>query len=135
MFHYWIQKYDYSVTETKEVSLQEAIQAFHQVDWEQELYAFHHDEPEEGKNCPPGIGFHTGFDVDPSATLLHICPIDDAQVMFTFHYPYTKKVLWLFPRQYRKVHAVASYPIDQVDALIELFFQQADNEIQSIPTR
>lgn len=72
-FSYWIQKHDYSSGNTRDVTVQEAVEVYVGFDWQHELAAY--DENAEDRNCPPGIGFHNGFDgSNPEAMLLHICP-------------------------------------------------------------
>ena len=83
-FAYWIQKHDYSAEDTSDVTVEQAVAAYLEFDWRPELAAY--DETDEGRNCPPGIGIHNGYDgSNPEAMLLHICPRDETTVFFNFH--------------------------------------------------
>ncbi|MDB4444228.1 hypothetical protein N9174_02700 [bacterium] len=121
MFSYWLQKHDYESEETENVSLNQAISAFNDFDWDGELNA-NTDKPENGGDCPPGIGYHNGFGSKSDGMLLHICPIDSETIFFNFHYSVSKRFLGLVPYRADKIHYVARYRRNKVDELIRYLF-------------
>lgn len=127
-YHYWIQRYDYSSKEFKNISLKQAIMAFNDYDWEKELSSF--QEGSGGKDCPPGIGIHNDYDgVKKRGKLLHICPNDKAGVFFNFHYFTYERSLFILKSKKENIHYVKDYPKNRVPELIKLFF---DNKIHKI---
>lgn len=57
MVTFWIQHADFSTTDGRPVSVDEAIRAFSGHDWESELTAAHKRSLSGADTCPPGIGF------------------------------------------------------------------------------
>ncbi len=131
MFSLWIQKHDYSTEDTENVSLNQAISAFNDFDWESELKSIT-DTPENDEDCSPGIGYHNGFGSNSDGMLLHICPIDADTIFFNFHYPMFRKFLGLVPYRIKKVHYVATYPRNKVEALIRYLFNGQIERILNI---
>lgn len=72
MVTFWIQHADFSTTDGRPVSVDEAIRAFSGHDWEAELAAAHKRSLSGAETCPPGIGFVPADAA--SDILLHICP-------------------------------------------------------------
>ena len=120
-FSYWIQKHDFSAEDFSDVTVQEAIEAYVRFDWQRELAAY--DENAEDRSCPPGIGFHNGFDGNnPEAMLLHICPKDAATVFFNFHRRSQKRILGLWRTTSDDVRYAESVAGALVPDLIRSFF-------------
>ena len=132
MFRYWIQSHDYSSTpEVEKVSLAQAIRAFQEHDWQRELDAY--DEADDARNCPPGIGYHDGYDgTVPKGRLLHICLKDPATVFFNFHYTETGKLLGLIPTAGEAIHYVGAFERSRVPELLRLFFEDRTEDILKI---
>lgn len=120
-FYYWIQKTDYTTEEEELSGLEEALAIYRDTDWA--TLVADYDEDDGEKNCPPGIGFHNGFDEgNRDAGLLHICPYDDKTVYFNFNYPVDRKFLWLFTVKGLEFYERDNLPVDRVEELIRLFF-------------
>lgn len=131
---YWIQRHDYSAQDFPEATADEAAAAFSGFDWAGELAAA---GPEQGRDCPPGIGFHNGFGeaANPDPMLLHICPNDADSVLFHFHHD-RHETRWLFgllKGTAERIHTVQDYPTRRVPDLIRLFFKGRTDEILAIP--
>jgi hypothetical protein len=121
MFSFWIQKHDYSSIEKADVSENEAINAFKNFDWENELKSFA-DDPALGKDCPAGIGIHNGFGQNKNAVLIHICPKDKDSVFFNFHYHKKRKFIGLFPYFTEEIKYAESFQFENVPELIHAAF-------------
>lgn len=135
MFHYWIQRHDYSIArEEHKVSLRDAIEAFENFDWGSELAIFNEDDVE--RNCPPGIGFHNGYERSSAGTmLLHICLKDADTVFFSFHHSLSvdKKMFGLLKDVKEDVNQVADFPRDKAPELIRWFFTGRTDWIVETP--
>ncbi len=120
-FSYWIQRHDYSSEDVSNVTVQEAIAAYARFDWQRELAAY--DENSEDRSCPPGIGFHNGFDGQSTeAMLLHICPKDATTVFLNFHRRSQKRFLGFWHTTNDDVRYAESVAGALVPDLIQDFF-------------
>lgn len=120
-FSYWIQRHDYSSEGVNDVTAQQAIEAYARFDWRRELAAY--DEDAEDRDCPPGIGFHNGYDGDnPEAMLLHICPKDAATVFLFFQRRSQKRVLGLWNVEIEDERYADTVAGTLVPGLIRSFF-------------
>jgi hypothetical protein len=127
-YHYWIQRYDFSSQEYKNVSAEKAINAFNEFDWDTELS--HQNKSDESESCPSGIGIHNGYgEAKPNQSLLHICPIDKNNVFFNLHYPVSKKLLGFIPYVKEEIYYAKNVPKIIIPELIRLFFRKNYREI------
>lgn len=135
MYSYWIEKHDYSMAaEAKDVSLRDALEAFESYDWDSELTAFDRNDPHG--NCPPGIGYHDGYDgKTPGTMLLHICPRDGQTVFFNLIHSVKieKRLLGLLNNVEQEEHCVADFPRQRVPELVRWFLTGRTDWILDIP--
>lgn len=131
---YWIQRHDYTSQDFPAVDLDGAVAAFRDYGWAAELAA---GGPEDGRNCPSGMGIHNGFgDLDnDDPRLLHICPFNETSVFFHLHYDRreTKRLFGLLTGRNQRDHYVETYPLEDVPHLIRLFYQGRLDDILAIP--
>lgn len=135
MFGFWIQRHDYSISrEEKKASLRDAVEAFENHNWDRELAAFVEGDTEW--NCPPGIGYHNGYDRNvPGTMLLHICPKDADTVFFSFHHTLSvdRKMFGLLKDVKEEVKHVAEFPRDRMPELIRWLFTGRTDWILETP--
>ena len=130
-YHYWIQKHDYSLEEFNNVTINQTIKAFIDYDWRSELASY--IERSGDKDCPPGIGIHDGFDdTNIKGELLHICPYNETEVFFNYHYYTSEKILIFFKTNKDNIHYVKSYSKVKVPELIAFFFNNKRHKILEI---
>lgn len=120
-FSYWIQRHDYSSEDFSDVTAEEAVMAYAAFDWRRELDAF--DPYDEDRDCPPGIGFHNGFDgSNPEAQLLHICPMNARTVFLHFHRRSQRRSRWFGEASVEDVRHAECVGGTLVPGLIRSFF-------------
>ncbi|MDJ0609742.1 MAG: hypothetical protein QNJ67_12265 [Kiloniellales bacterium] len=120
-FSYWIQRHDYSAENFGDVTADEAIRAYADYDWGSELAAY--DEDSDDRDCPPGIGFHNGYDgSNPEGMLLHICPLDATTVFLNFQRKTARRLLGVFPVMVDDVHYAEAVQAVLVPDLIRSLF-------------
>ena len=121
MINYDIQKNDFSIIEIKNVSLEQVLSAFDDINWEYELSLVNENDDE--KNCPPCIYIHH------EDSMLHIVPYDENNFFFIFNYSYKTKTFGIFPSTKNEYHQVDQYKLEDIHSLIELFVSDDKNEI------
>lgn len=130
-YSYWIQRYDYSSHDFGIASVEEAIEAFNEFDWNLELSL--RIEGSGDKDCPSGIGINTGYKKNKSKKfLLHICPENQNNIFFNLHYPVLKKYFGFIPYIKEEVYYANKIPKSKVPEIIRLFYKENFKEIIKI---
>lgn len=123
----WIQKADYTTDECDDVTLDEALRMFTELDWSAELANV--DADSDGKrDCPPGIGISNSMDLTkPGSRLIHICPNDEATCFINHHVTSPRRLLLVLP-PWQVVRDHRDFPMADIPNLIRLFFENREGE-------
>jgi len=90
----WIQRHDFSYEELPISTYQQAVDAFEEFDWAEEILK---EKELEEETCPPGFGI-----VSDDGHVLHLVPKETGECLIHFHYPHTEKYLFIFTRNLKK---------------------------------
>lgn len=124
----WIQKSDYSVDERDNVSAEETVRMFENVDWLAELR--HRDLNSEGKrDCAPGIIVTNSMNLTkPGSRHIHISPVDERMCHVNHETTSQHRFLGILPPlQFEKNYR--DFPLSEVPKLLRLFFDGREEEI------
>jgi hypothetical protein len=114
---YWIQKADFSASDEAPVSATDAVRAFNEHDWLEELRLEEERERSGAECCPPGIGFVRG-----NGQVLHICPDPDGTALVHYHFAAPQKLFGFIPRTVITTVTSRAVPRSSIADLIMLFF-------------
>ncbi len=102
------------------VQLVEAIKAFENHDWREELRKYVESEEEK---CDPGFG------IVAEHSILHICPINEHTCYVYYHYSTKKKLLGLIPITSDMTHTIDKISMTKAKWLIECHYSGKEDNI------
>lgn len=88
----WMQMHDLSHANLTDGSVEMAVRALDEFDWDSEILKEKEAASSGTEYCPPGIGF-----VSETGHILHIMPANNSRSHYHYHFPQTTKLLGFIP--------------------------------------
>jgi len=110
----WMQMHDLSHADLPDGSIESAIRALSEFDWNSESLKEEQAAASGAETCPPGMGFVSG-----DSRILHIMPSSHSRSHYHYHFPVTRKLLGFIPSTRQATISVRQLPDQHRPAIIQ----------------